>query len=40
MISGRQYLWGGVGQHTDEVLAEYGFTKERINEMRARKEIR
>lgn len=31
---------GGVGQHTDEVLAEYGFTKERINEMRARKEIR
>ena len=30
---------GGIGQHTDEVLKEYGFTQEAIDTMRANKEI-
>lgn len=30
---------GGIGQHTDEVLAEYGFTQDEIAEMREKKEI-
>ena len=30
---------GGVGQHTDEVLQEYGFSPEEIRQMRADKEI-
>ena len=30
---------GGIGQHTDEVLKEYGFTQEIIDTMRTNKEI-
>ena len=30
---------GGIGQHTDKVLSDFGFTQEEIDQMRANKEI-